>query len=108
MGLFWSMKPTPDMRRGMRLLKADVTTPLVARLDVHSDHVTVLDSRCPPSTPLVSAEVRRWYKSPDVDRVLVRDGELFGTMFVPKGMYMNSPPRNSDCAGAENGVGSNH
>ena len=85
MGLFWSMKPTLDMRKGTRLMKQDVTTPLVTRMYVHDGHLTAPDPRHVSAQALATGEVRRWYKDPQVKRVKVNQDGVRGTLFIPPG-----------------------
>ena len=42
MGLLWSMKPAPGQRKGIRLMKSDVTKPYNIILNCFDGHVTPL------------------------------------------------------------------
>ena len=46
MGLLWSMKPAPGQRKGIRLIKSDVTKPYNIVLNCFGDHVTPANLRC--------------------------------------------------------------
>ena len=85
MGLFWSMKPTLDMRKGTRLMKQDVNTPLVTRMYVHDGHLTAPDPRHVSAQALATGEMRRWYMDPQVKRVEVIQDGVRGTLFIPPG-----------------------
>ncbi|XP_071092754.1 acyl-coenzyme A thioesterase 5-like [Haliotis cracherodii] len=85
MGLFWSMKPVPGMSKAALLRKVDVTTPLVFRLSVMDDHIPFADLQQLTTVVLVADEVQRWYKHGSVRRIVMREGSLRGTLFLPAG-----------------------
>lgn len=90
MGLFWSMKFEPDVRKGSRLMKKDVTTPYTVTISVIDGHVS-WDDLCKQSfSSLCQQHVLRWYKGKDVERREIRHGNIRGTMFIPPG---KSEPR---------------
>ncbi|XP_061165096.1 acyl-coenzyme A thioesterase 1-like [Saccostrea echinata] len=85
MGLFWSMKPEPSMKQNIRLLKKDVTSPIVVTLSViegHHSWETLFD---PPPNPLATLDVYRWYKDKNVRRERVSEGNIRGALFIPPG-----------------------
>lgn len=86
MGLLWSMKPVPGQRKGLRLMKKDVTEPytvdvylLRGLVDVRGKddlrNYEILDRR----------QMLRFYQSPDVSAVPVKEGCLRGMLFLPPG-----------------------
>lgn len=87
MGLFWSMKPVPGASRKTRILKDDVMTPLVFTLSVMDGHIAFDDLQLPRTVELATGELERWYKHPTVHRIVVREGRLRGTLFLPPGMH---------------------
>ncbi|KAK3101148.1 hypothetical protein FSP39_001301 [Pinctada imbricata] len=86
MGLFWSLKPEPGYEN-KRLLKDDVSTPLVFHVLVYDGMYSWEELHKKSSTlePLNSTEINRWYKSPDVKRIDIHEGNLRGALFIPKG-----------------------
>ncbi|XP_046326932.2 acyl-coenzyme A thioesterase 1-like isoform X3 [Haliotis rufescens] len=86
MGLFWSLKPVPGVSTRTRIMKADVTTPLVFRLSVIDDHIPFDDLQLPTTMVLATGELQRWYKHGSVRRIAVREGSLRGTLFLPAGV----------------------
>ncbi|XP_074660934.1 acyl-coenzyme A amino acid N-acyltransferase 1-like [Tubulanus polymorphus] len=86
-GLFWGMEPLPGQRPGIRFMKKDVTTPLDIKLKMFSDHVTFEDilNEKPSLIPLGNTDIKRWYKSADVERTVIRTGRIRGTFFRPVG-----------------------
>ncbi|XP_048251941.1 acyl-coenzyme A amino acid N-acyltransferase 1-like [Haliotis rufescens] len=85
MGLFRSMKPVPGASRKTRILKDDVMTPLVFTLSVMDGHIAFDDLQLPRTVELATGELERWYKHPTVHRIVVREGPLRGTLFLPPG-----------------------
>jgi len=90
MGFVWSQKQEPGQKPGRRLVKQNVTTPLV------TDFYT-LEGLMDPNEGLQSinsghwlahASCDRWYMADGVKRIEVRDGRLVGTLFIPAGIYM--------------------
>ncbi|XP_041637297.1 peroxisomal succinyl-coenzyme A thioesterase-like [Cheilinus undulatus] len=82
MGLLWSMRPEPGSRKGLRLRKMNVSTPVLVHISVYSGHVTEGFRKLPP---LASALAERWYMAPGVRRIDVREKKMRGTLFIPPG-----------------------
>ena len=82
MGLLWSMKPAPGQRKGIRLMKSDVTKPYNIVLNSFDDHVTPKESSL---QPLSSVTFQKWYMAEGVKRIPVREGRIRGTLFIPPG-----------------------
>ena len=82
MGLLWSMKPAPGQRKGIRLMKSDVTKPYNIVLNCFDNHVT-------PSVSslklLKRVTFQKWYIAEGVKRIPVREGRIRGTLFIPPG-----------------------
>lgn len=85
MGLFWSMIPDPDQPKGQRYMKRDVTTPQVIHLSVFNGHHSWNDFSNMNLNPIISKELRRWFKHKSVTREEIRYGKLRGTLFIPSG-----------------------
>ena len=83
MGLLWSMKPAPGQKKGLRLLKRDVTKPYNVVANCFDGHVT------PPHEtslqPLSSTTFQRWYMAEGVKRMVVNNERFRGTLFIPPG-----------------------
>lgn len=86
MGLFWSMRPEPLQKEHLRLLKKDVTTPLVVTVVVLKGHLDWGKLFDPSPKPLAELKVYRWYKDKSVRRERVRQGNVQGALFTPSGM----------------------
>ncbi|XP_074660474.1 bile acid-CoA:amino acid N-acyltransferase-like [Tubulanus polymorphus] len=86
-GLLWGMEPLPGQRPGIRFMKKDVATPLDINFKMFSDHVAYEDifNEKPSLIPLGNADIKRWYKSADVERTVIRTGRIRGTFFRPVG-----------------------
>ena len=82
MGLLWSMKPAPGQRKGIRLMKSDVTKPYNIVVSCFDGHVTPIESLL---QPLSSGTFQKWYKADGVKRISVREGRIRGTLFIPPG-----------------------
>ncbi|XP_020618542.1 bile acid-CoA:amino acid N-acyltransferase-like [Orbicella faveolata] len=82
MGLLWSMKPAPGQRKGIRLMKSDVTKPYNIVLNCFDDHVTPNESSL---QPLSSVTFQKWHMAEGVKRIPVREGRIRGTLFLPPG-----------------------
>lgn len=86
MGLFWSMRQAPGQNLSLRLLKKDVTLPLLSKLYVYNRHVDWDDLYNSDNLDLITAtEIRRWYKAHDVRRYPVKEGSIRGSVFIPPG-----------------------
>ena len=83
MGLLWSMKPAPGQRKGIRLMKSDVTKPYNIVLNCFDGHVTPNQSSL--QQPLSSETFQKWHIAEGVKRIPVREGKLRGTLFLPPG-----------------------
>ncbi|XP_061185735.1 acyl-coenzyme A amino acid N-acyltransferase 1-like [Saccostrea echinata] len=84
MGLFWSMKPEPK-RPNARLLKKDVTTPMVVKFSVFEGHLTWKNLFDTVQKPLATLDVYRWYKHKSVRREEVKYKKIRGALFIPPG-----------------------
>ena len=82
MGLLWSMKPAPGQRKGLRLLKRDVTKPYNVVLNSFDGHVTPHKGRL---QPLSSGTFQKWYMANGVKRIPVKEGRIRGALFIPPG-----------------------
>ena len=80
MGLLWSMKPAPGQRKGIRLMKSDVTKPYNIVLNCFNDHVIPNESSL---QPLSSVTFQKWYMAEGVKRIPVREGRIRGALFIP-------------------------
>ncbi|XP_072272544.1 acyl-coenzyme A amino acid N-acyltransferase 1-like [Pyxicephalus adspersus] len=80
MGLFWALKPVTPF---LRLIKRDVKgSPFYVHLEIYCGiEITPL----PEEPPIVTKVVERWYASPHVKRVQIREGRIRGTLFLPPG-----------------------
>lgn len=80
MGLFWALKPvTPFLRLVKRNIKGSpfyVHVELYCRIEISSS---------PEDPPIASKIVERWYSSPRVERVQIREGRIRGALFLPQG-----------------------
>ncbi|XP_056661273.1 bile acid-CoA:amino acid N-acyltransferase [Monodelphis domestica] len=80
MGLFWSMKPKKMLSR---LLKRDViNSPFLVHLSVYD--ITKPFSSSPDSL-MASETVERWYSTPGVQRIQLKEGRVRGALFLPPG-----------------------
>ncbi|XP_078367149.1 bile acid-CoA:amino acid N-acyltransferase-like [Oculina patagonica] len=82
MGLLWSMKPAPGQRKGIRLMKSDVTKPYNVELKCFDDHISPNET---PSQLLSNVTFQKWYMADGVKRIPVREGRIRGTLFIPAG-----------------------
>ena len=82
MGLLWSMKPASGQRKGIRLMKSDVTKPYNIVLNCFDGHITPQESY---SKPLSSKTFQKWYMADGVKRIPVREGRIRGALFIPPG-----------------------
>ncbi|XP_022094611.1 acyl-coenzyme A thioesterase 5-like isoform X3 [Acanthaster planci] len=83
MGLFWSMRPSPGQRFGVRYIVKDVTKPMIVHLSLHRGHLNT--EALQTAEVEATATVKRWYMGQDVERITVRCGRLRGSVFKPKG-----------------------
>ena len=92
MGLIWSMVQQPGQSPGRRLIKLDVTTPLVTTLAVFAgavDGAETLSSEYREKYCLASCTCERWYMAEGVERIPITGGRLHGTLFIPQGLFFN-------------------
>ncbi|KAI3366606.1 hypothetical protein L3Q82_009293, partial [Scortum barcoo] len=82
MGLLWSMRPVPGSRKGLRLRKMDVCSPMLVNISVYGGHVAEGFMEQPP---LASVLTERWYMAPGVQRIDIKEEEVIGTLFIPPG-----------------------
>ncbi|XP_078139150.1 acyl-coenzyme A thioesterase 1-like [Centroberyx gerrardi] len=82
MGLLWSLRPVPGSRPGLRLRKKDVQTPMEVQVSVYQGHQT---EGFGERAVLASVPMERWYMAPGVRRVVVTEGGVTGTLFLPPG-----------------------
>ncbi|XP_071369067.1 acyl-coenzyme A thioesterase 1-like [Centroberyx affinis] len=82
MGLLWSLRPVPGSRPGLRFRKRDVQTPMEVQVSVYQGHQT---EGFGERAVLASVPVERWYMAPGVRRVVLTEGGLSGTLFLPPG-----------------------
>uniref|UniRef100_A0A8D1W6U7 Bile acid-CoA:amino acid N-acyltransferase n=1 Tax=Sus scrofa TaxID=9823 RepID=A0A8D1W6U7_PIG len=80
MGLFWSLKPEKPFGR---LLKLEVmNSPFSITLDLYD---SVYLQKSGVVQPRASLEVQRWFSSPGVQRLMIREGRVRGALFLPPG-----------------------
>lgn len=82
MGLLWSLRPVPGSRKGLRLRKMNVCSPLLYTISVYSGH---LAEGFRDQAPLASVLTERWYMAPGVQRISIKEKTVRGTMFLPPG-----------------------
>ena len=87
MGLFWSMRPSSEMRRGVRLIKAKVEEPFEYELLILDGHPSVSSRHdlTASGSPLANIMLHRFYQSPDVTAIPIRVRSTRGMLFLPKG-----------------------
>jgi len=90
MGFLWSMTQAPGQRKGLRLMKKDVTKPYIIKLNCLDGHLTPVDgfvnSLANKSLqPLASTAIEKRYIGEGVQRIPVREGKVRGTLFLPPG-----------------------
>ena len=82
MGLIWSMRQAPGRRKGIRLLKRDVTVPYDIIVNCFDGHVIPRETSL---QPLSSGTFQKSYMADGVKRVPVREGRIRGMLFLPPG-----------------------
>ncbi|GAA6075333.1 bile acid-CoA:amino acid N-acyltransferase-like, partial [Tachysurus ichikawai] len=80
MALMWSLRPVPGSRKGLRLRKRDVLTPMIFYISVYNGHIAQDFEQL---KPLVTIIIERWYIAPGVQRVNVCEKGVQGTLFIP-------------------------
>eukprot|EP00794_Sanderia_malayensis_P017004 gene17004-18717_t len=81
MGLFWSLRPAPGQRRGLRYIPKNIDKPMKFKLELFDGHI----ESCPEKTLLASTTVLRTYSAPWVEKKEINVGRLRGSLFLPKG-----------------------
>lgn len=80
MGLFWSLKPEKPFGG---LLKLEVmNSPFWITLDLYD---SVYLQKSGVVQPRASLELQRWFSSPGVQRLMIREGRVRGALFLPPG-----------------------
>ncbi|XP_044132270.1 acyl-coenzyme A amino acid N-acyltransferase 1-like [Bufo gargarizans] len=80
MGLFWALKPANPF---LRLIKRDVMrSPFSIHVDLYSSFVL---NPVTEDSPAATKVIERWYVSPGVQRILIREGRIRGALFLPPG-----------------------
>ncbi|KAM3938320.1 acyl-coenzyme A amino acid N-acyltransferase 1-like [Leptodactylus fuscus] len=80
MGLFWALKSSTPFQR---LRKLDVMgSPFHVHLEVYS-HLEI--TPFPETPPAATTSVERWFATPGVQRLEVRQGRIRGALFLPPG-----------------------
>ncbi|CAH1791859.1 unnamed protein product [Owenia fusiformis] len=120
MGLFWSLSPMPGQRRGIRLMKRDVTKPYKFKLTLHQGFLTenkicAILNKAATDTSASAANIegtehavlseiwlKRWYLRPGVKRLDIKTGRIRGALFVPQGN--NTHPGVIDLFGTAGGL----
>lgn len=73
----------------VRLRKMNVCSPLLVNISVYGGHeVEGFRERA----PLASALIERWYMSPGVQRINIKQRGVQGTLFLPPGAPKSPPP----------------
>ena len=88
MGLLWSMKAAPGQKKGLRLLKQDVSKPFVVDVLLLRGHVEVKGKKDLVSAGtvlLAKTTVYRSYLGRGVTAFKVTAGAVRGMLFVPPG-----------------------
>lgn len=85
MGLFWSMRSSPNMPKGLRLIKSNATFPLVTELSLFSGHLAFEETYTSDAEPVSKKIIRRWYMAKGVQKIPVRSGRIRGRLFLPAG-----------------------
>ncbi|XP_014665906.1 PREDICTED: acyl-coenzyme A amino acid N-acyltransferase 2-like [Priapulus caudatus] len=84
MGLFCSLVPMPGQKKGLRLIKKDVTTPLTFDLRVYDGihHIDDIDH----TTPILAfTSIERSYLAKGVSVQEINHGNIRGRLFLPEG-----------------------
>ncbi|XP_059745312.1 acyl-coenzyme A amino acid N-acyltransferase 2 [Bos taurus] len=83
MGLLWSLKPE---RPFDRLIKRNVmNTPTWITLDLYD---SVYIHKVGEAQPKASQVLQRWFSSPDLQRVPIREGRIRGALFLPPAHFL--------------------
>ncbi|XP_039616991.1 bile acid-CoA:amino acid N-acyltransferase-like isoform X2 [Polypterus senegalus] len=81
-GLIWSLKPVPGGRTALRLRKTEIFTPFVINISVYKGHIK---GDFKEETALACAVMERWYVTPGVSRIEVKENGIYGALFLPPG-----------------------
>lgn len=87
MGLFWSMRPSPGMPKGIRLIKSNASMPLLTDLRVFPGHLTFEEMYTLNVKHLCTKRIRRWYMAKGVQKIRVKSGRTRGSLFLPPGRF---------------------
>ncbi|XP_006013635.1 acyl-coenzyme A amino acid N-acyltransferase 2 isoform X2 [Latimeria chalumnae] len=80
MGLFWSLKPEKPFHR---LMKREVMeTPFYVKVEVFDKYVLMEN---PEVEAAAAVTLERWFRSPGVRRIPIREGRVRGALFLPPG-----------------------
>ncbi|KAG9488332.1 bile acid-CoA:amino acid N-acyltransferase [Eleutherodactylus coqui] len=80
MGLFWALKPAIPF---LRLMKRDVMgSPFYFHLEIYSSLVLYPVAE---DSPIATKVIERWYVAPGVQRIMIREGQVRGALFLPPG-----------------------
>lgn len=82
MGLLWSMKAAPGQKKGLRLIKRDVTKPFDVELKCFDDHISPNEGS---RQPLSSVTFEKWYMADGVKRIVLKNQRCHGSLFIPPG-----------------------
>ena len=82
MGLLWSMTPAPGQRKGLRLVKRDVTKPFEVELKCFDNHISPNEES---QSPLSSVTFAQWFMANGVKRIVLDEQRFHGMLFIPPG-----------------------
>ncbi|XP_061544888.1 peroxisomal succinyl-coenzyme A thioesterase-like [Phycodurus eques] len=82
MGLFWGLQPAPGERVGLRLRMKNVEIPLTVDISLMEGHVSPRERE---SAELAVVTTERWFVTPGVQRIDIRQNGVVGTLFLPPG-----------------------
>ncbi|XP_062842758.1 bile acid-CoA:amino acid N-acyltransferase-like [Trichomycterus rosablanca] len=86
MGLFWSLQP---QQKPLRLRKLNVETPFTVNVSMLEGHVSPANPSENQQTTgereLAAVSLQRWYMAPGVRRIVIRQNQVVGTLFLPPG-----------------------
>ncbi|CAK8682701.1 unnamed protein product [Clavelina lepadiformis] len=87
MGLLWAMTCSTNNQKPMRLIKREVTTPLVVTISIYENRRETLEElqKDDSNQIILRFKVTRHYMSPGVKRIEIKEDSLQGTLFVPPG-----------------------
>ena len=79
------MVQAAGQRKGLRLMKKDVTKPYTIQLNCFEGHLAPEDGLDSLLKPLTSTTIQKWYMAETIKRIAVREGRVRGTLFIPPG-----------------------